>query len=80
MTRALSWLVRGDLTTALGYHPLAPVVAIAGLGLMAWWIGRRLRGWRTPPIRFVNAGLISFGVLLVTTWVVRIGTGTLPPV
>ncbi|HEY7564960.1 MAG TPA: DUF2752 domain-containing protein [Acidimicrobiia bacterium] len=80
MTRAIAWLARGDFTTSVAYHPLAPFVAVTGVGLAAWWIGSRRFGWKLPPLRLVNAVLVTFGVLLIATWVVRISAGTLPPV
>ena len=37
MTRAASYLVRGDFTTALGYHPLVPLIALLSIGGWAWY-------------------------------------------
>ena len=80
MSRALAWLVRGEVETSLRYHPLAPLVA-AGLVVAAvwgWFWGRR--GWKTPPLMLVNLGMIGFALLLMLVWAVRIATGILPPV
>jgi hypothetical protein len=80
MTRALAWLLRGDISRSFGYHPLALPAAIGTIGAVLWYAGRRWRGWDAPPTRLTNSVLISFGVLLVVVWVVRLASGTLPPV
>jgi len=80
MSRAVAWLMRGDLERSLAYHPLAPVVLAIALAGSVWALGRRLRGWRAPPAALVNVGLVGLATLLVATWVTRLITGTLPPV
>jgi hypothetical protein len=80
LTRALAYLVRGDLGQTVFYHPLAPLLAL-GLAVAAvWWWGYRYRRWRPIPLPLVNAALISTGVALVAVWVGRMMSGTLPPV
>ena len=80
MTRAASHLIRGDVGTALGYHPLIlPFAALSLLGTV-WYL---LRRWgRVPPLSTtrVNTILVGVGVMLVGVWVARALSGTLPPV
>lgn len=80
MSRAISWLVRGDIGTSFRYHPLAPFLVTMVVVGAIWALGRMRRGWKRPPIAMVNFGLIGFGVLLIVVWAVRILSGTLPPV
>lgn len=80
MTRAASHLVRGDLTTALDYHPLIPaavLVVAAGWG----WFVLRLTG-RVKAIRqkTLNVILIGSGAALLAVWVIRLVSGALPAV
>jgi hypothetical protein len=80
MTRAASYLVRGDVSTALGYHPLVPLIAILFVGGWAWYLLRR--SGRVGPLatRWVNTILIVTGVMLLGVWAARLLSGTLPPV
>ena len=80
MTRAASHLIRGDLGTALGYHPLVPLVALLSVGGWAWYLLRRSGRVQPIPTRWVNTILIVTGVLLLGVWVARLLSGTLPPV
>jgi len=78
MTRAAAALLRGDITGAWTFHPLAPFVAIQGLVVWIWW------GW----IAFVRRQrvneaillwlLIADTALLVAVWAVRLFSGSLP--
>ena len=80
MTRAASNLIRGNMTTAVAYHPLIPLIAAMAVGGWLWYQLRR-SGWVRPlPTRWVNAIMIGTGVMLLGVWVVRALTGTLPPV
>ncbi|HEX2405298.1 MAG TPA: DUF2752 domain-containing protein [Acidimicrobiia bacterium] len=80
MTRAASYLVRGDVSTALGYHPLVPFIAVLVVGGWAWYLLRR--SGRVPPLptRWVNTIFIVTGVMLLGVWGARLLSGTLPPV
>ncbi len=80
MTRALSHLLHGDMTTALIYHPLSPLALTLGLAAWVWYLLRRTG--RVGPLghRTVNLVLLSSAALLLATWVVRWASGTLPPV
>ena len=80
MTRAASHLIRGNLATALGYHPLVPLVALLSVGGWAWYLLRRSGRVQPIPTRWVNIILIVTGVLLLGVWVARLLSGTLPPV
>jgi hypothetical protein len=80
MTRAMAWLVRGDLVTCVRYHPLAPLLAVIAVIAIVWQIGRATKGWRSPPMALANATMIGFGVLLIAVWATRLASGTLPPV
>jgi Protein of unknown function (DUF2752) len=80
MTRAMGYLIRGDLPAAIRYHPLAPLVLLLGLGGWIWFMLRRSGKVGPMPHRVVNLTLISFAVLLVAVWAVRWYLGALPPV
>ena len=80
MSRAVGWLLRGDLERSVGYHPLAPLVLTIGLVAVVWALGWRFGGWKVPRTTLVSAGSVVFGVLLVAVWVARLLNGTLPPV
>jgi hypothetical protein len=80
MTRAASHLIRGDVGTALGYHPLIlPIAALSLLGSV-WYVMRRLGKARPLSTPRVNTILIVAGVMLLGVWVARALSGTLPPV
>ena len=80
MTRATSALIRGDVDLALSYHPL--VVLVVAQVVIGWiWFALQHRGRVSPPgRRLVNAMLIVTAGFLLGVWLLRLGTGTLPPV
>jgi Protein of unknown function (DUF2752) len=80
MTRAASYLARGDVSTALGYHPLVPLIAVLAVGGWAWYLLRRSGRVQALPTRWVNTILIVTGVMLLGVWAARLLSGTLPPV
>ncbi|MGQ0848247.1 MAG: DUF2752 domain-containing protein [Actinomycetota bacterium] len=80
MTRAIAWIIRADLGRGVAYHPLAPLFIVGALTAAIWWGGHRLKGWHRPDPRLVNNVLIGVGVLLIVVWVIRLMTGTLPPI
>jgi len=80
MTRAMAYLVRGDLGQAVIYHPLSLALALAGAVGVVWLAGQRKWAWPAPSLKMVNLALISAGVLLMGVWLTRMATGTLPPV
>jgi hypothetical protein len=80
MTRAASYLLRGDWATAIDYHPLAPLFVMTGLAGWGWYLLRRAGKVEPLPPRLVQAALIGAGVMLLGVWVARAALGTLPPV
>jgi hypothetical protein len=80
MTRAAAHLIRGDVGTALGYHPL--ILPVAALSVLAtiWYVLRRRGKARPLSTAHVNAILIGTGIMLLGVWVARALSGTLPPV
>ncbi len=80
MTRAASHLVRGDLGTALGYHPLVPLFALTVAGSWAWFLARSGGKVRPMSQRTLNVILIGLGVALVAVWAIRLAAGSLPSV
>lgn len=80
MSRALAWLIRGDLVTSVRYHPLAPLLLAVAVIAFVWRIGRVKMGWGAMPAALINTALIGFGVVLMVVWAIRIASGTLPPV
>lgn len=80
MTRAASYLFRGDVDRAMSYHPLIPVVTLLLTGGWAWYMLHRSGRVRAISGRTLNAILIAVTVALVAVWAVRLTSGTLPPV
>ncbi len=80
MTRAAAYLIRGDWTTAIDYHPLVPLIAVLALGAWGWYLLRRSGRVDPLPTRWMNAILIGTGLMLLGVWAARMASGTLPPV
>ncbi len=80
MTRAASYLVRGDIGTAITYHPLIPLIAAQVLGGWVWFMLRR--SGRVGPMsqKMLNTVLFGTAAALLAVWAVRIASGTLPAV
>ncbi len=78
MTRAASHLIRGDLGTALSYHPLVPLTTLAVVGGWGWYTLRLTGRVRRLSQRTLNLILIGSGVVLLGVWLARLLTGTLP--
>lgn len=80
MTRAAGYLVRGDLTSALTYHPLVVLVMLQAIAGWVWLMWRR--DDRVGPLsqRLTSAILIGTGVSLLVVWLLRMWSGSLPPV
>lgn len=80
LTRAAGSMVRGEWGAAFAYHPLVLLVAVwlggAWLMAMARSAGHDIR----LDARLLNRLLIATGGLFVVVWLVRLATGTLPPV
>ena len=80
MTRAAGYLIRGDLTSALCYHPLVMLIAVQALAGWGWWLLRRSDSVWPLSTRITNAILIGTGVSLLVVWLLRLWAGSLPPV
>ena len=80
LTRAAGSLLRGDLGASIAYHPLAMLVAIWVAS--AWLIGLARASGRVVSVdqRLLNRLLVATGMLFVVIWLLRMATGTLPPV
>lgn len=80
MTRAAAGLLRGDLDTALAYHPLVPLAALLGVAAWGWFILRITE--RVAPLsqRVLNVILIGSAAALLAVWAFRLAMGSLPPV
>lgn len=80
LTRAAAALVRGDLMAAWDFHPL--ILVATAWAVATWAIGllrRRGRPIQIPP-QVVNRLLSMTGLVFVVTWLIRLVSGTLPPV
>lgn len=80
MTRAASWMLRGDFSSALAYHPLLPAIALLALGGWIWFLLRKTGRVQPMSNRLLNGVLIATLVALLAVWVARLVTGSLPPV
>jgi len=80
MTRAAGYLLRGDLSSALRYHPLVILIAVQALAGWGWWMLRRSETVRPMSTKVSNAILIGTGVSLLVVWLLRLWAGSLPPV
>ncbi len=80
LTRAAANLLRGDMATAMTYHPLVPLIAAQALLAWGYVMGRRLGVVPALGQRTIQILLAGTAVLLVAVWVIRLTTGTLPPV
>ena len=80
MTRAAGQLLRGDFGAAVAYHPLIPAIALLTTVGWGWFVLRRTGRVRPMSNRTLNGVLIATAVALVAVWVIRLATGSLPPV
>jgi hypothetical protein len=80
MTRAAGQLVRGNVVEALRYHPLILLIVAELLGAWTIWMAHRA-GWiQWRHRRWVDIAIGATAALLVIVWVVRLATGSTPPV
>jgi len=80
MTRAAGQLVRGNVVEALHYHPLILLIAAEMLGAWTIWMAHRA-GWiRWRHRRWVDVAIGATAALLLVVWIVRLATGSTPPV
>lgn len=80
MTRAMGFLARGDLASALTFHPLVVLIAIQGIAGWAWLVLRRKDKVKPMSSRLLTAVLVGTVVSLFSVWLLRAFAGTLPPV
>lgn len=80
MTRAAGQLLRGDFGAAVTYHPLIPAIALLTAVGWGWFVLRRTGKVRPMSNRMLNGVLITTAVALVAVWMIRLATGSLPPV
>jgi hypothetical protein len=80
MTRAAGQLLRGDFGAAIAYHPLIPAIALLTTVGWGWFVLRRTGRVHPMSNRTLNGVLIATAVALVAVWVIRLATGSLPPV
>jgi len=80
MTRAAGQLVRGNVVEALRYHPLILLIAAELLGAWTIWMAHRA-GWiQWRHRRWVDIAIGTTAALLLVVWIVRLATGSTPPV
>ena len=80
MTRAAGQLVRGNIVEALRYHPLILLIAAELLGAWTIWMAHRA-GWiQWRHRRWVDVAIGATAALLLVVWIVRLATGSTPPV
>lgn len=80
MTRAAGYLIRGDLGSALTYHPLIPLIVFQLAVGWVWFLLRRAGKVEPLKNRTLNIFLVVTTLALVGVWVIRLATGSLPPV
>jgi len=78
MTRAFAHLAKGEWSTAVADHPLAPLVAVEMIaGWALWGVALVTRRSVRLPVR-IEALLLANAALLCALWLGRAATGTLP--
>jgi hypothetical protein len=79
LTRAMAALARGELATAVRFHPFAPLLLAEALALWGA-IGAAVLRRRpvTLPVGLPERLLIWQGAAFVALWIGRLATGTLP--
>lgn len=80
LTRAAGSLIRGDVSGALVYHPLIPLVLLQVVGAWIWFVLHRQNKVSAPSPRVVSLVLTANLFALVAVWGLRLAAGTLPPV
>ncbi len=78
MTRAFALLAKGEWSSALTLHPLAPLLALEMvLGWLAWGVALARQRPLCLPARVDTVALAHVAVLC-ALWLGRAATGTLP--
>jgi hypothetical protein len=81
LTRAMGWLVHGNIDQALQYHPVAPVLLIECVIAAAVWgsLRRARRDGTRWPARWVSIGrglIVANAALLLVVWAIRLKLGS----
>ena len=83
MTRAVGWLLHGDLHQSLRYHPLAPLLLVEAACVAAvWWYRRPARSGGTAPSTqpapsaLVRGLIVANALLVLVVWIVRLTSGS----
>ena len=81
MTRALGWLVHGDLHQSMRYHPLAPLLVIQGALLGGFWLYQRRTRHDQPALSVRSAPImrtlmVANALLVLLVWVIRLKLGS----
>lgn len=79
-TRAAAAAIQGEWAAAWDLHPLVFVVLPVMATAWVWWLGVSRGWWQPMNPRNVNRLWATAGVVFLTVWLVRVTTGTLPPV
>lgn len=80
MTRAVGYLARGDISSALSYHPLVMLVVLQAVAGWVWFALRTQGRARPVSHQVTSAILVGTAVSLIAVWLLRLALGTLPPV
>jgi hypothetical protein len=80
MSRAIGYLARGDLASALRFHPLVFLIAIQAIAGWVWLVLRRKDRVKPMSSRLLTAVTVGTAVSLFAVWILRAVAGTLPPV
>ncbi len=78
LTRALLYLAKGQWSTALMLHPLAPFLALEGFLIWAGWSLILSGRARCPAPFWINHFLALHLLAFSTLWLYRALSGTLP--
>ena len=80
LTRATSHLIRGDLGAAFSYHPLVVLIAAQALFGWVWFVLRSSERVKPMSHRMLNIILLGTAIAFSAVWIVRLTSGTLPPI
>jgi hypothetical protein len=80
MIRASGHLLRGHFGEAMRYHPLVPLILLELFAAWTIWAAHQA-GWiRWRHHRWVDVVIGGTAALLIVVWIIRLATGTTPPV
>jgi hypothetical protein len=78
LTRAFLSLAHGELGTAFGFHPLAPLLALEAVFVWVLWGWRAHRRSALAVPTTLDRIALTHLALFVALWVGRLASGTLP--